>query len=221
MTQHRAPFLPRPERSSSPRGWLTCGPTMSASSGHSSRICSTLNDDRAVSSPRLSTGISPGAVDDPPDEGIDADSGKKVLNVLVATSRVEQHYPVGAPIEALHWATQSLYRSPSALGQHFRRMRARLGTPEATTAVAHKLARIIYHLITHRVAYDSSPPRSARTGAALNAGSEGRHTHSVMSLSRRPPDCCFSGAWLSELHSLGSLRPISDLLPSIQDSSTG
>ena len=58
--------------------------------------------------------------------------------------------------QALRWATQSLYRSPSSLGQHFRRMRARQGTPQATTATAHKLARIIYHLITHRVAYDDS-----------------------------------------------------------------
>ena len=58
--------------------------------------------------------------------------------------------------QALRWATQSLYRSPSSLAQHFRRMRARLGTPQATTATAHKLARIIYHLITHRVAYDDS-----------------------------------------------------------------
>ena len=58
--------------------------------------------------------------------------------------------------QALRWATQSLYRSPSSLGQHFRRMRARLGNPEAITATAHKLARIIYHLITHRVAYDDS-----------------------------------------------------------------
>ena len=58
--------------------------------------------------------------------------------------------------QALRWATQSLYRSPSSLGQHFRRMRARQGTPQATTATAHKLARIIYHLITHHVAYDDS-----------------------------------------------------------------
>ena len=58
--------------------------------------------------------------------------------------------------QALRWATQSLYRSPSSLGQYFRRMRARLGTPEAITATAHKLARIIYHLVTHRVAYDDS-----------------------------------------------------------------
>ena len=49
-----------------------------------------------------------------------------------------------------------MYRSPSSLAQHFRRMRARLGTPEATTATAHKLARIIYHLITHRETYHDS-----------------------------------------------------------------
>ena len=33
-------------------------------------------------------------------------------------------------------------------------MRARLGTPKAATATAHKLARIIYHLITEREEYD-------------------------------------------------------------------
>ena len=58
--------------------------------------------------------------------------------------------------QALRWATQALYRSPSALGEYFRRTRARLGTPEAVTATAHKLARIIYHIITHHVAYDDS-----------------------------------------------------------------
>ena len=58
--------------------------------------------------------------------------------------------------QALRWATQALYRSPSALGEYFRRKRARLGTPEAVTATAHKLARIIYHIITHHVAYDDS-----------------------------------------------------------------
>jgi transposase len=58
--------------------------------------------------------------------------------------------------QALRWATQSLYRSPSYLGQYFRRLRTRLGTPKAVVAVAHKLARIIYHLITHQVEYDDS-----------------------------------------------------------------
>ena len=57
--------------------------------------------------------------------------------------------------QALRWATQSLYRSPTALGE-FRRKRARLGSPKAVTATAHKLARIIYHLVTHHVLYDDS-----------------------------------------------------------------
>jgi transposase len=35
-------------------------------------------------------------------------------------------------------------------------MRARLGAPQAITAAAHKLARIVYHLISTRTAYDES-----------------------------------------------------------------
>ena len=58
--------------------------------------------------------------------------------------------------QALRMATQALYRSHSSLGDYFRRKRARLGTPQAITATAHKMARIIYHLITHHVAYDDS-----------------------------------------------------------------
>ncbi len=50
-------------------------------------------------------------------------------------------------------AAQSLHRSQSYLGQYFRRIRIRLGTPAAITATAHKLARILYHLITTRQPY--------------------------------------------------------------------
>ena len=56
--------------------------------------------------------------------------------------------------QALRWATQSLYRSKSNLGQSFRRLRARVGAPAAVVATAHKLARIIYRLITDRVDYE-------------------------------------------------------------------
>jgi hypothetical protein len=35
-------------------------------------------------------------------------------------------------------------------------MRAKLGAPKAITATAHKLARIIYHLLTTRQPYDES-----------------------------------------------------------------
>ncbi len=45
---------------------------------------------------------------------------------------------------------------PSYLGQYFRRMRTRLGTPAAITAAAHKLARILYHLVTTRQQYQEA-----------------------------------------------------------------
>lgn len=56
--------------------------------------------------------------------------------------------------QALRMAAQSLYANRSPLGVHFRRLCRRLGKPKAITAMAHKLARIIYHLVTHRVPYD-------------------------------------------------------------------
>jgi transposase len=55
---------------------------------------------------------------------------------------------------ALRLAAQALHRSQTFLGDYFRRMKARLGAPAAITAVAHKLARIIYHLITTQQEYD-------------------------------------------------------------------
>jgi transposase len=58
--------------------------------------------------------------------------------------------------KALRLAAQSLFRSQSWLGQFFRRMRAKLGAPKAITAAAHKLARILFHLLTTRQPYDES-----------------------------------------------------------------
>jgi hypothetical protein len=53
-------------------------------------------------------------------------------------------------------AAQSLHRSQSYLGHFYRRMRAKLGAPKAITATAHKLARIIYHMVSTRQAYDET-----------------------------------------------------------------
>jgi transposase len=55
---------------------------------------------------------------------------------------------------ALRVAAQALHRSQTFLGEHFRRLKARLGAPKAITALAHKLARIIYHMITRQQEYD-------------------------------------------------------------------
>src|SRR3954453_11721648 len=57
---------------------------------------------------------------------------------------------------ALRMAAQSLHHSKSGLGDFYRRMRAKLGAPKAITAAAHKLSRIIFHLITTRQEFDDS-----------------------------------------------------------------
>jgi len=54
---------------------------------------------------------------------------------------------------ALRVSAQTLWRSKSALGGFYRRMRARYGPAVAIVATAHKLARIIYRLLKFREAY--------------------------------------------------------------------
>lgn len=48
---------------------------------------------------------------------------------------------------ALRMAASTLIKSQSYLGAQFRRFRARLGAPKAITAMAHKLARLIYRML--------------------------------------------------------------------------
>jgi transposase len=53
-------------------------------------------------------------------------------------------------------AASTLHRSQSYLGAFFRRLRARLGAPKATTAAAHKLATIIYNMLKNKTEYIES-----------------------------------------------------------------
>ena len=76
-------------------------------------------------------------------------SGGKVL--WVGTRKVNNR-----AAKAFRLAAYTLHHSHSALGDHYRRMRAKLGSPQAITATAHKLARITHHLITTGQAYDES-----------------------------------------------------------------
>ena len=58
---------------------------------------------------------------------------------------------------ALRMAAESLCRDKSYLGQFYWRMKAKLGGgPQAITAAAHKLSRIIYTLITQQKEYDET-----------------------------------------------------------------
>src|SRR2546430_9931529 len=59
---------------------------------------------------------------------------------------------------ALRMAAQSLRTSPSYLGAFFRRMRSKLGPAKATTATAHKLAKILYHMLKEKAPYRARSP---------------------------------------------------------------
>ena len=67
-------------------------------------------------------------------------SGGKVLK------RGTRHV-VNRASTALRMAAWSLFRSQSALGANFRRLRRKLGAPKADTALAHKLARLVYRML--------------------------------------------------------------------------
>ena len=76
-------------------------------------------------------------------------SGGKVLSVK--TRRVKNRAAL-----ALRMSAQAVQGSRAALGGYYRRMRAKLGGPKAITATAHKLARVVYHLIKTGQPYDES-----------------------------------------------------------------
>jgi transposase len=73
-------------------------------------------------------------------------SGGKVLST--GSRRVQNRAS-----RALRMAAQSLRTSPSYLGAFFRRMRSTLGPAKATTATAHKLAKIIYPMLKEKTSY--------------------------------------------------------------------
>jgi len=68
-------------------------------------------------------------------------SGGKVLSA--ATKPVANR-----AAKALRMAAASLRNSQSALGAYYRRLCARMDKPRAVTACAHKLARLIYTMVT-------------------------------------------------------------------------
>ena len=53
----------------------------------------------------------------------------------------------------LRLGAKSLSRAKDYFGAFFRRMRARLGTAQAITATAHKLARVVYHVLHSKEPY--------------------------------------------------------------------
>ena len=73
-------------------------------------------------------------------------SGDKVLSR--GTRRV-----VNRAATALRQAANTLIRSRSYLGAQYRRLRTKLGAPKAITAMAHRLARLVYRMLKYGQQY--------------------------------------------------------------------
>jgi hypothetical protein len=76
-------------------------------------------------------------------------SGGKVLSCK--TRKVKSRAAL-----ALRMGANSLCRAKGYFGEFFRRMRAKLGTAQAITATAHKIARILYHVLLSKEPYTES-----------------------------------------------------------------
>jgi hypothetical protein len=77
--------------------------------------------------------------------------GTKITGGKVMSSRTKRCANRAA--QALRMAGAALRSSQSALGAYFRRMCARMDKPKAIAAAAHKLARLIYTMLTKGEAY--------------------------------------------------------------------
>lgn len=73
-------------------------------------------------------------------------SGGKILSCR--TRRV-----INRLSDVLRMAATTLERSKTAMGAYYRRMKAKLGAAEAVTAAAHKLARLLYGVLTQGDGY--------------------------------------------------------------------
>ncbi len=73
-------------------------------------------------------------------------SGGKVLSA-------KTKYSANRVRQALKMAAQALSHSNSALGAFYRRLRSRMDKPRANTAAAHKLARMVYYMLTRGDAF--------------------------------------------------------------------
>ncbi len=68
------------------------------------------------------------------------------------TKRGSRHV-INRAAHTLRMAATTLNKSKTALGANFRRLKARLGAPKAITAMAHKLARLVYRMLKYGRGY--------------------------------------------------------------------
>jgi hypothetical protein len=109
-------------------------------------------------------------------------SGGKVL--FVGTRKVKCRAAT-----ALRMAAQCLHHSKTPLGDFYRRTRTKLGAPKAITAGAHKLARIVFHLVTTKQEFDESrfavDQQASADDSKLSSAQPPKHSDSNLYRSRR------------------------------------
>ncbi len=105
--------------------------------------------------------------------------------------------------EALRLGAQALWNAKNVLGDCFRRWKARLGTPKAISAMAHKLARILWHLLKYQEPYDP---------AVLAKAEEKNRQKKIKRLQKTPPPSASNSSLPHELTSLVSQEASSLLL---------
>ena len=66
---------------------------------------------------------------------------------------VAPRHVVNRAANALRQAANALIRSRSYLGAQCRRLRTKLGAPKAITAMAHRLARLVYRMLKYGQRY--------------------------------------------------------------------
>lgn len=104
-----------------------------------------------------------------PKDGTSA--GRRIRGPQIKTQNRATH--------AFRMAAQCLFRNKSFLGDYFRSQRARFGALKATKNAAHKLARIFYHLVTTRQAYDET------VFAKMETRNQKRRLNKLQSLAKR------------------------------------
>jgi transposase len=87
---------------------------------------------------------------------------------------------------ALRIGANSLHHAKNYLGEFFRRIVRRLGKAQAITATAHKLARILYHLLTTKEPYKEEVFKSSEADTLRRAESRLRKQAAQLGLTIVP-----------------------------------
>ena len=69
--------------------------------------------------------------------------------VILSIRHEQVRHVINRAATALRLAATTLIRSRSYLGAQYRRLRTKLGAPKAITAMAHRLARLVYRMLKY------------------------------------------------------------------------